>query len=213
MQRPRILIGCETSGVLRRAFQAAAGDRARIWSCDLLPAEDNSPFHLQRDLLSVLDAEGPWDLMVAHPPCTYLCRAGIHWNSRVPGRAAKTEEALEFFKTVDRHPNVCRSTLENPIGVVSTRYRRHDQTLHPWQFGHDAEKTTNLWLRDLPPVEIDPALRVPGRIVNGKERWSNQTDSGQNRLSPGKDRWKERSRTYPGIAEAMVKTWLPLILK
>lgn len=105
--------------------------------------------------------------------------------------------------------------LENPIGVISTRIRRFDQTIHPWQFGHDAEKTTLLWLKDLPPLEIDPALRVAGRQVEwrGKavERWSNQTDSGNNALPPSKDRWIERSRTYEGIAEAFALNWSPLL--
>lgn len=145
-----------------------------------------------------------WDLMVAHPPCTYLCSSGIHWNSRVPGRAALTEEAINFVRLLLDAP-IGRVAIENPIGVLSSRLRKPDQIIQPWQYGHDASKATCLWLQNLPP--LTPTLLVEPRIVGGKKRWANQTDSGQNRLGPSPDRWKLRAETYQGIADAMADQW------
>lgn len=142
--------------------------------------------------------------MIAHPPCTYLCSSGLHWNKRVPGRAAKTEEALSFVRRLLDAP-IPRIALENPQGCISTRIRPADQYIQPYDFGEDASKKTGLWLKNLP--RLVPTKRVPGRVVNGIERWSNQTDSGQNRLGPSDDRWAERSKTYPGIAAAMASQW------
>jgi hypothetical protein len=203
----KVLIACEYSGRSREAFRALGHD---AWSCDLLPAEDGSEYHIQGDLFEVV-ASGDWDLLVAHPPCTYLCSSGLHWNKRVPGRAEKTEEALEFVRRIMALP-VPRIAIENPMGCISTRIRPADQYVQPYEFGDDASKKTGLWLKGLPLLVADPAQRVPGRMVtlpSGKtvERWANQTDSGQNRLGPGEDRWKERSRTYMGIANAMALQW------
>jgi hypothetical protein len=151
-----------------------------------------------------------WDLMVAHPPCTYLTVSGLHWNKRRPERAAKTEAGLAFVQQLMDAP-IPRIAIENPVSCISSRIRRPDQIIQPYQFGHDASKKTCLWLKNLDPLKVNEMKRFPGRRVtfNGKlvERWSNQTDSGQNRLPPSADRWKIRSETYPGIADAMAATW------
>jgi hypothetical protein len=194
----RVLVACEYSGTVRDAFRAA-GHYAL--SCDLLPTDVDGP-HYQGDVRDIIN-DG-WDIMIAHPPCTYLCSSGLHWNKRVEGRAAKTEEALEFVQFLLDAP-IPRIALENPIGCIGTRIRKADQTIQPWQFGHDASKSTCLWLKGLPvlvPTEI-----IEPRIVDGKKRWANQTDSGQNRLPPSEDRWKIRSETYAGIAKAMAEQW------
>lgn len=142
-----------------------------------------------------------WDLMVAHPPCTYLAASGIHWNARRPERAALTEQAAAFFLALVHAP-IPRVCVENPIGVMSSRFRRPDQIVQPWQFGDDASKATCLWLRGLPPLV--PQGELPGgRTV----RRANQTASGQNKLGPSPTRWKLRSVTYPGIAAAMASQW------
>lgn len=142
-----------------------------------------------------------WDLMVAHPPCTYLSVSGLHWNGRVPGRAEKTEEALKFVQTLMDAP-IGRICVENPVSCISSRIRKPDQIIQPWWFGEDASKKTCLWLKNLPLlVETN---RLPG---NDKTRRSNQTPSGQNKLGPSPDRWKERSKTYQGIADAMANQW------
>lgn len=194
----RVLVACEYSGTVRDAFLRAGHD---AMSCDLLPTDVPGP-HYQGDVTDIL-GDG-WDLMVAHPPCTYLCSSGLHWNKRVLGRAKLTEQALEFVRLLLTAP-IKRIALENPIGAIGTRISKATQTIQPWQFGHDASKATCLWLRNLPPLR--PTAIVPPRIVNGKKRWANQTDSGQNRLPPSKDRWKIRSETYSGIAEAMAQQW------
>ena len=170
-------------------------------SCDLLPTDSPGP-HYQGDVRDILN-DG-WDLMVAHPPCTYLCSSGLHWNKRVPGRQEMTEEALEFVRLLLDAP-IERIALENPIGCISTRIRKYDQVIQPWHFGHDASKATCLWLKNLPP--LTPTKIIEPRIVGNKMRWANQTDSGQNRLGPSEYRWKIRSETYKGIAEAMADQW------
>jgi len=202
----RVLVACEYSGAVRDAF-IKEGHYAL--SCDLLPcdsAEDGD--HYQGNVLDILDHN--WDLMIAHPPCTYLCSSGLHWNKRVEGRQQKTEEALQFVEALMLAP-IPRIAIENPIGCISTRIRKPDQTIQPYQFGHDASKSTCLWLKNLPPLE--PTNYIQPRIVNGKKRWGNQTDSGQNKLSPSDDRWKIRSETYQGIAEAMAKQWGVVAIK
>lgn len=201
----RVIVGCEYSGRVRQAFRDLGHD---AWSCDLLPAEDNSEFHVQGDIMKLLDDH--WDLGIFHPPCTYLTAAGLHWNKRRPGRATLTEEALDFIRLLLASP-VPRIALENPIGCISTRIRKPDQTIQPYDFGEDASKATCLWLKGLPALV--PTSRFPGRLVvdprTGKtvERWGNQTDSGQNKLAPSADRWKARSTTYLGIARAMADQW------
>jgi len=212
----RVLVACEFSGTVREAFRKRGHD---AWSADLLPAADRSPYHFQGDVLDVIGGgivssthSNPyhWDLMIAHPPCTYLTVSGLHWNKRDPERAKKTEAGLEFVRRLLSAP-ITRIALENPVSCISSRIRKPDQTIQPYEFGADASKRTCLWLKGLPPLRKDPANRVAGRWVqhNGRavERWANQTDSGQNRLAPSADRWALRSITYPGIAEAMAEQW------
>lgn len=194
----RVLVACEYSGRVREAFRARGFDAV---SCDFLPTEQPGP-HYEGDVREIL-GEG-WDLMIAHPPCTYLASSGLHWNNKVPGRAEKTEEALEFVRTLLNAP-IRHIALENPVGCIGTRIRKASQSIQPWQFGDDASKQTCLWLRNLP--KLTPTQIVEGRLVNGKRRWANQTDSGQNKLGPSDDRWKERSYTYQGIANAMASQW------
>jgi hypothetical protein len=195
----RVLVACEYSGVVRDAFTRAGHYAA---SCDILPSESPLGDHYQCDVLTILDHD--WDLMIAHPPCTYLCASGLHWNKRRPERAQQTEDALAFVRQLLDAP-IARIALENPIGCISTRIRKPDQTIQPHQFGHDASKATCLWLKGLPP--LTPTKHIAPRLVNGRKRWGNQTDSGQNKLPPSADRWKIRSETYQGIADAMAKQW------
>lgn len=170
----------------------------------MLPADDGSPYHVLGDCLDQLGPQ--WDAYGFHPPCTYLCGSGLHWNNRGRGWE-RTEQAIEFVKVLMVQPQPWY--LENPVGILSSRIRKPDQIVQPFQFGEDASKKTCLWLNRLPL--LTPTKMVPGRIVNGCRRWSNQTDSGQNKLGPSADRWKQRSKTYPGIAEAMAEQWSPLI--
>ena len=195
----KVLVACEYSGTVRDAFIRAGHYAA---SCDILPSESPLGDHYQCSVLDILDHG--WDLMIAHPPCTYLCSSGLHWNKRKPERAQQTEEALDFVRLLLDAP-IPKIALENPIGCISTRIRKPTQTIQPYHFGDDASKSTCLWLKGLPLLL--PTDFVEPRIVNGKRRWANQTDSGQNRLPPSPDRWKIRSETYVGIAEAMAKQW------
>lgn len=194
----RVLVACEYSGVVRDAFLRGGHE---AMSCDLLPTESPGP-HYQGDVRTILDVG--WDLMVAHPPCTYLSVSGMHWTKRGLRDPELTEEALDFVKDLMAAP-VSRIAVENPVSIISSRIRKPEQIINPYEFGHDASKKTCLWLKNLPPLR--PTAYVEPRMVNGKKRWGNQTDSGQNRLGPSEDRWKERSKTYPGIAEAMARQW------
>ena len=211
----KVLVACECSGTVRDAFRSLGHD---AWSCDLKPDVANSPFHLQGDALQVL-TEG-WDMMIAHPPCTYLstCAAwafkdGPYHQQVKPGtlvgkaRREAQEQAVTFFLQFWNAP-IERIAIENPIGAMSSRLFK-PQTIQPYNFGDDASKGTCLWLKNLP--ELKPTLRVPGRIVTHKgkqvERWANQTDSGQNRLGPSEERAAIRAVTYPGIAKAMAQQW------
>ena len=202
-----MIICCESSGVVREAFRAAGVD---AWSCDLLPADDSSPFHIQGDALAAMRSR-EWAAFGFHPPCTYLTSAGLHWNGR--GRGWEhTEEALAFVRALMAEAGPRPYYLENPVGCISSRICRPSQSIQPYDFGEDASKRTCLWLQGLPLLR--PTSRVSGRIVtrpDGRkvERWANQTDSGQNRLPPSPDRWRLRSRTYPGIAAAMATQWAP----
>lgn len=202
--QPRVLVACEYSGRVREAFRAQGCD---AWSCDLLDADDGSQYHYTANVIGVILRER-FDLMVSHPPCTFLCNSGLHWNARVPGRAEETEAALRFVRFLLDTP-IRFKALENPIGCISTRIRKPDQIIQPHQFGEDASKATCLWLDGLPPLQ--PTAHIPPRRVNGRPRWANQTDSGQNRLSPSEDRWKIRSETYAGIANAMASQWAPVL--
>jgi hypothetical protein len=197
----RWLIACERSGVVRRAIRAR-GHFAM--SADFHPAADDSPDHYQGDVRDVLGAG--WDGLIAFPDCTYLTSAGLHWNTRRPERAADTEAALAFVQFLLDQP-IERIALENPVGCISTRIRKPDQIIQPYEFGHDASKATCLWLKNLAPLVKDPAKRVAGRVVNGRERWANQTDSGQNRLPPSANRAALRAETYAGVGEAMAEAW------
>ena len=193
----KILIACEYSGVVRDAFIKKGHDAI---SCDILPTEASGPHYLG-DVSDILN-DG-WDMMIAHPPCTYLSVSGIHWNNRGRGWE-ETNKALEFVKALMNAP-IDRICIENPVSIISSRIRRPDQSIHPYEFGHDASKKTCLWLKGLP--KLTPTQIIQPRIVSGKKRWGNQTDSGQNKLPPSKDRWKVRSKTYSGIADAMANQW------
>lgn len=192
----KILIACEYSAVVRDAFRSMGHD---AWSCDLLPCDRDPAYHIQGDVVPLLG--GGWDMMIAHPPCTYLCSSGLHWNKRRPERAQLTEDALGFIKVLMDAP-IPMIAIENPIGCISSRIRKPDQIIHPWQYGEDASKATCLWLKGLP-------ILIPTNVLDGgrKARRANQTASGQNKLTPSPDRWKERSKTYQGIADAMAQQW------
>lgn len=196
-----ILVACEFSAVVRDAFRARGHN---AWSCDLLPTEGDPRWHYQMPIEKVLAVDLPWDMLLAFPDCTYLCSSGIHWNTRNPARAGLTDAAADFFLMLARCW-VPRIAIENPIGVMSTRYRRPDQIIQPHQFGADASKATCLWLHNLPA--LTPTRLIEPRWIEGKRRWANQTDSGQNKLGPSSDRARNRSRTYPGVAEAMADQW------
>ena len=194
----RVLVACESSGVVRDAFRAR-GHFAM--SCDLLSAERPGPHH-QGDVRELLGQE--WDLLIAHPPCTYLSVSGMHWTTRGLRDPKLTEDALDLVRLFMDAP-IERIAIENPVSVISSRIRKPDQIIQPYQFGHDASKKTCLWLKNLPLLK--PTQLVEPRIIDGKPRWANQTDSGQNKLPPSKDRWKLRSKTYEGIADAMAAQW------
>jgi hypothetical protein len=195
----RVLIGCEHSGVIRDAF-IRGGHEAM--SCDLLPTEAPGP-HYQGDVFDVIDY--PWDLAIFHPECTHLSVSGSrHFEAkRMDGRQ---QAAVAFFMRVERRSaHIPKTAIENPVCIMSSLWRKPDQIIQPNQFGHDASKATCLWLKGLPTLR--PTQYVEPRMVDGKPRWANQTDSGQNKLPPSDDRWKIRSETYPGIADAMVIQW------
>ena len=180
----RVLVACEYSGRVRKAFRARGHD---AWSCDLLESEDNSPFHLQGDVLPLL-TQG-WDLMIAHPPCTHLAVSGARWFK---DKQEEQAAALDFFRKLLDAP-IPRVAIENPVSIVSSRIRKPDFTIQPWQFGHGEVKRTCFWTRSLPPL-------VPTNIVEGRE-------AKVHKMSPGPNRWKERSRTYQGVADAMAAQW------
>lgn len=212
----------ECSGTIREAFRSRGHD---AWSCDFKPDAQGSPFHIEGDVFGTLAASvfwKQWDLAIFHPDCTYLSSSGYHWCYRDPAdfpntvcgaeRLAKVKRAqVDFMRCVDAGkkfgiPRVC---VENPRGIMNTRYRRPDQEFQPNMFGDDASKLTGLWLENLPP--LFPTRRVAGRQVvwEGKivERWANQTDSGQNKLGPSPTRAADRAITYPGPAAAMADQW------
>ena len=191
----KILIACEYSGRVRDAFIARGHD---AMSCDLLPTDAPGP-HYQGDVFDIIN-DG-WDLMIAHPPCTYLSVSGMHWTTRGLRDPQLTEDALAFVQRLMDAP-VERIAVENPISVISSRIRKPDQITQPWWFGHDASKKTCLWLKNLPL--LTPTDLLPG---DAKTRRGNQTASGQNKLPPSKNRWKIRSETYQGIADAMAAQW------
>lgn len=196
----RVLVACEYSGRVREAFRNAGHD---AWSCDLLPAEDGSPFHLEEDALGCIEigcpakpglehyVSEPWDLLIAHPPCTHLAVSGArHFEAKKAD--GRQQEAIEFFLALARAP-IPRIAIENPVCIMSSVWRKPDQTIQPWMFGHGETKATCLWLKGLPHL-------VPTNIVPGRE-------PRVHRMPPRPDRWKERSRTYEGIAAAMAEQW------
>lgn len=187
----RVLVACEFSGAVREAFRRRGHD---AWSCDLLPADDGSAFHLHGDIRYFLDwsskcdARG-WDLMVAHPPCTHLAVSGARWFK---DKQAEQEAALAFVRELMDAP-IHRIAIENPISVISSRIRKPDQIVQPWMFGHGETKATCLWLKNLPLLK--PTNVVSGRVAR------------VHREPPSPDRWKKRSITYQGIADAMAEQW------
>lgn len=190
----RVLVACEYSGVVREAFRARGHD---AWSCDLLPADDGSEFHIQGDVLDVL-GDG-WDLMIAHPPCTHLAVSGARWFK---DKQAQQEEALEFVRRLLEAP-IASVALENPVSIISSKIRKPDQIVQPYFFGDEATKTTCLWLKNLPPL-------VPTNMVGKGDR--HVTKSGKSlpkwyNLPPSEDRGKIRSRTFEGFAKAMAEQW------
>ena len=194
----KILVACESSGTVRDAFIRAGHD---AMSCDMLPTERPGP-HYQGDVLDVLYER--WDMLIGHPPCTYLSVSGMHWTTRGLRDPKLTEDALAFARLLMDAP-IDRIAIENPVSIISSRIRKPDQIIQPYHFGHDASKKTCLWLKGLPPLR--PTDFVEPRIIDGKPRWANQTDSGQNKLPPSADRWRMRSKTYQGIADAMAEQW------
>jgi hypothetical protein len=212
----RVLVACEYSGIVREAFRKRGHD---VWSCDLLPAEDGSPYHCQVDVLQLLKEEQGWDLMIAHPPCTYLCNSGV-WalkpnglnNEKVMKRWVDMQDARAFFMTLWDQP-IPKICIENPVPHGYSNLPKYAQSIQPYQFGDDASKRTCLWLKGLPNLTIPSQdAWFPPRIVEsgpyaGKKRWSNQTDAGQNKLGPSANRGLERARTYQGIADAFADQW------
>lgn len=189
-------MACEFSGRVRDAFLALGHDAV---SCDIIPTESPGP-HYQDDVLNILHKYS-FDLMVAHPPCTYLSVSGIHWNNKIDGRGLQTEDALEFVQQLLDAP-VDKIALENPVSIISTRIRKPDQIIQPYFFGHPESKATCLWLKNLPPLVPTDLLEKPKRGY-----WNNQTPSGQNKLGPSKERQKLRGITYLGVAAAMAQQW------
>jgi hypothetical protein len=197
----RVLVGCERYGGVRNAF-LRRGHQA--YSCDTHPSVVGGP-HFQMDIKFLLRPESKhrWDLLIVHPPCTHLCVSGLHWNRDNPRRQQRTEDDLDFVVWLLNLP-IPRIALENPIGCIGTRIRKHDQLIQPYNFGDDAKKSTCLWLKGLP--HLKPTGYVEPRMVNGKPRWGNQTDSGHDR-GGGNNQSMKRARTFPGIAEAMADQW------
>jgi hypothetical protein len=196
VNRGRVLVACEFSGIVRDAFAAMHWD---AWSCDLLPTE--RPGQHVLGPVEPLLGQG-WDLMIAHPPCTHLAVSGArHFKNKLPQQAA----ALEFVRLLLDAP-IPRIALENPVSIISTRIRKPDQVIQPWMFGHPESKATCLWLKGLP--KLLPTYVVP---TPPGGRWANQTAGGHNKLGGKlKDRARIRSRTYTGIAQAMADQWTNL---
>jgi hypothetical protein len=187
----KVLIACEFSGVVRRAFRARGHE---AWSCDLLPAEDSSDFHIEGDARDIL-SDG-WDLMVAHPPCTRLCNSGVRWLEE-RNLWDDLRQAAALFSDFWNAP-IERVCVENPVmhrhaKALIRNYQEPAQSVQPWQFGHGESKRTCLWLRNLPNLQ-------PTKIVDGREQRVH-------RMPPSPNRWRERSRFFPGIADAMADQW------
>lgn len=191
-----ILIACEYSGVVRRAFEKLG--QHNVWSCDLLESDDNSDHHIVGDVRPVIE-HNSWDMMIAHPPCTHLAVSGARWFK---DKAKEQDEALDFVSML-MGCGIPRIAIENPVSIISSRIRKPDQIVQPWWFGDPYTKTTCLWLKRLP-------LLQPTNVVDKGER--HVTKSGKSlpawyNLPPSEDRGKIRSKTFPGFAEAMAEQW------
>ena len=184
----RVLVACECSGVVRRAFRERGHD---AWSCDLLPAEDGDPHHYRDDAIHIAYGAHHFDLMIAHPPCDHLAVSGARWfkEKQADGRQ---QAALEFVQLLMDAP-IPRIAVENPISIISSRIRKPDQIIQPWQYGHGETKATCLWLKGLP-------LLQPTDVVEGRH-------ARVHRMAPGPNRSRDRSRTLEGIAAAMAEQW------
>ena len=182
----KVLVACEYSGVVRDAFIRKGHD---AMSCDLLPSESSFGPHYQGDIRDIIDDE--WDLMIAHPPCTHLAVSGArYFKEKIAD--GRQQEAIDFFMMFANNATP-RIAIENPVCIMSSKYRKPDQIIQPWQFGHGETKATCLWLKGLPKL-------MPTNIVDGRlDRI--------HKLPPSPDRWKERSRTYQGIADSMAEQW------
>jgi len=191
----RVIVACEFSGVVRDAFRRRGHDAI---SCDILPTEAEGP-HIQGDIREV--DLSVYDLMIAHPPCTHIAVSGA-WCFK--NKQAEQAAALEFVRFLLDAP-VAKIALENPVSIISSRIRKPDQIIQPYQFGEDASKKTCLWLKNLP--KLTSTLYVEPRIIEGRKIWGNPTPTGQNKLGPSPNRAKERGRTYRGIAEALADQW------
>lgn len=193
-----VLVACEVSGVVRDAFRKKGHD---AWSCDILPSEGS--YHLQKDVRTVLDFG--WDLLIGHPPCNDLAVSGaLHFKAKIEKDPLCQWRALELVRVLLDAP-IPRIAVENPVSIISTKIRKPDQIIQPYMFGHDASKKTCLWLKGL--NHLVPTKSIEPRYIDGKPRWANQTDSGQNNLGPSEDRARNRAITYTGIAEAMADQW------
>jgi hypothetical protein len=194
----KVLVACEYSGAVRRAFDVLGHD---VMSCDLLPSDDDSPYHYIGRVEDMIEQGGAFDLMIAHPPCTHLAVSGAkHFAAKIAD--GRQQAALDFVRLLLDAP-IERICLENPVSVISTHIRKPDQIVQPWMFGHEATKTTCLWLKNLPPL-------APTNIVGKGAR--HITKSGKSlpvwyNLPPSPDRWKIRSATFQGLADAMAAQW------
>jgi site-specific DNA-cytosine methylase len=190
----KVLVACEYSGTVREAFRKLGHD---AWSCDILDCDDGSKFHIKDDVLKHLDAK--WDLMIAHPPCTHLAVSGAKHFHR---KAVEQAEALDFVRRLLEAP-ISMIALENPVSIISSRIRKPDQIVQPYMFGHEATKKTCLWLKNLPKLEptkiVDKGARHITKSGKSLPEWYN--------LPPSADRWKIRSKTFQGLADAMASQW------
>jgi len=206
MIKKRILIACEFSGIVREAFKRQGWD---AWSCDLLPTEILGQ-HIQDDVLKHLN-DG-WDMMIAHPPCTYLSNAGIGWfneekyGEKARERKRKRHEAFDFVIALANAP-ISRIVIENPVGWLNSHWRKPNQLIQPWQFGDFESKRTCLWLKNLPNLKYTKIVKPIIYAYYKKGKKKGMPIYGNSYLKPSDDRWKNRSRTFQGIADAMAEQW------
>lgn len=209
MKQMRILVACEESQTITKELRAL-GHIA--FSCDLQECSGGHPeWHFNRDVFEIIDLG--WDMMIAHPPCTYLSVSGLHWNKKDAERRQKTEDGLAFVQKL-MNANIPKIAIENPVSCISSRIRKPEQIVHPYHFGDDASKKTCLWLKGLP--RLKHTEYVEPRLIEGKKRWGNQTDDGQNFILDERGKvmgWntdaikKARSKTFQGLAKAIAEQW------